>query len=85
MVETFVLRGLEPLEPLPTTTMGEIIYQSLKNLSGKGDALVSRIDKNISVRQILFPWHLSYSFVMNAFLGGERYSLLTAKTNRGIK
>lgn len=41
MGDNFVIKGPEPLQPLPEKTLGQIVYECLVNNCGKCDAIVS--------------------------------------------
>lgn len=47
--EEFVVHGAEPVSPLPTQNMGELVYNSLKTKSRRKVAFVSGIYLNLSV------------------------------------
>lgn len=54
MNQEFVVHGPVPLKPLPQQTLGELIYNSLKNNTKQHDALVSLL---FFVRNTKYYYH----------------------------
>lgn len=54
MTEKYIIRGPQPLVPLPSITVGEVVFESLKENIGKPDALVRKckfkyLDKSVKI------------------------------------